>query len=82
MKLFRRNSKSYRFVVIKGGVIRVYLGYNIVDIQKRLKDIASLIKEMPRKTTADSTHCSENNDVDHISEDGLDTHYGQTGLIL
>jgi hypothetical protein len=44
-KLFRRNSKFERFVTIKGDMIHVYLGYNIVVIQKLLC-IASLIKRM------------------------------------
>jgi hypothetical protein len=76
MKLFRRNSKGLRFVIIKDGAIHVHLSNNIVVIQKQVMGIASQIKTMSGKNTPviDFTHCSNkailclgNNDVDHIS---------------
>jgi hypothetical protein len=44
---------------MKDGIIRAYSGYNIGNIQKRLLDIASLIKGMSRKSASviDSTYC-------------------------
>jgi hypothetical protein len=46
-------------------VIHMYFGYNIIAIQKRLTGIALFVKEMLRKTKADFTNCSENNDFEH-----------------
>jgi hypothetical protein len=52
MESFRRNSKAQTFVTLKGDVVHAYLGYNIVDIQKYLMGIASLIKEMSGKSAS------------------------------
>jgi hypothetical protein len=50
-ELFRRNSKFYGCVVIKTYMIRSYLDYNIVVIQKILMVIASLLEKMSGKST-------------------------------
>jgi hypothetical protein len=78
MDLFKRNSKYWRFVIVKSNAIHKYMGYNVVVIQKQLMCSALLIKEMSRKTGTPlihSTRCikkavllPESNDVDHISE--------------
>jgi hypothetical protein len=61
-------------------MIHSYLGCNTVAIQKERMGIASLVKEMSGKSKSltDSTHfinkavlCSENDGVDHISEEVL-----------
>jgi hypothetical protein len=63
-------------------VIRAYLGYNTVAVQKQLVGIASPIKEMSGNSSfvIDSTHCnskailcSGNNDVAHIIEKVLNS---------
>jgi hypothetical protein len=67
-------------------VIRVYLGYNILPTEKQFIRIASLIKEISGKNASaiDITHYnnkailySGNNDIDHISEEVLNSLDGQ-----
>jgi hypothetical protein len=43
---YQKKEQGYSFVIIKGHVIRAYLGYNIAAIQKQLLGIPSLIMEM------------------------------------
>lgn len=71
---------------MKSKVIRAYLGYNIVLIQKQLMDIASLIKNTSNRSTSitDSTHCfnyeilySGGNNVSHIIEEVRSSVHGQ-----
>jgi hypothetical protein len=67
---------------VKRFVIHPYLFYNIAAVQKQLMGIASLVKEIRRKSLSviDSTFCINNailcsgtNDVGHISEGVLNS---------
>jgi hypothetical protein len=40
MDLYKRNSRVWRIFIIKGYVIHAYLGYNIIDIQKLMKEMS------------------------------------------
>jgi hypothetical protein len=62
---------------MKGVVIHIYLGYNIVNIQEQIMGIALLIEDMSgkRMSVINCTHCipkailcSGNTDIYHIRE--------------
>jgi hypothetical protein len=51
VELFGRNSEV-EVCFNKGNMIHIYLGYNIIAVQKQLLDIVSLVKEMSGKGTS------------------------------
>jgi hypothetical protein len=52
IKLFRGNGRTFKFIIIEGEAIHLYLGYNIVATEIYITGIASLINGLCGKGTS------------------------------